>query len=84
MFSFTATGDGIHFDSKFYTILIVAIFFSFWGGFKAIEKWQERLFAEKQKSRRIILMSLFSIIFFIISLSAITSSGFNPFIYFRF
>ncbi|MBE9483363.1 MAG: MBOAT family protein [Bacteroidetes bacterium] len=84
MFSFTVAGDGVHFDSKFYTILIVAVFFSFWGGFKAIERWQERLFAEKQKNRRIILMSVFSIIFFIISLSAITSSGFNPFIYFRF
>jgi len=84
MFSFTAGSDGILFDSKFYSILIVAVFFSFWGGFKAIEHWQERLFAEKQRNRTITLMVLFSIIFFIISLSAITSSGFNPFIYFRF
>jgi alginate O-acetyltransferase complex protein AlgI len=84
MFSFSMNGENIFFDNKFYTILIIAIFFSFWGGFKAIERWQERLFAEKQKHRKIILMSVFSIIFFIISLSAITSSGFNPFIYFRF
>ncbi len=84
MFSFTAPGDGISFDSKFYTILIIAIFFSFWGGFKAIERWQERLFAEKQTNRSIYLMVVFSILFFVISLSAITSSGFNPFIYFRF
>lgn len=84
MFDFTAAGDGITFSSKFYTILIIAIFFSFWGGFRAIERWQERLFAEKQTNRSIILMVVFSVIFFIISLSAITSSGFNPFIYFRF
>ena len=84
MFSFSVAGDGILFDSKFYTILLIAIFFSFWGGFKAIERWQERLFAEKQTNRSIILMVVFSIIFFILSLSAITSSGFNPFIYFRF
>ncbi len=84
MFSFTAIGDGIIFDSKFYTILIVAIFFAFWGGFKGIENWQVRLFGEKQSFRSIIWMILFSIIFFVISLSAITSSGFNPFIYFRF
>lgn len=84
MFSFTTNGENVFFDNKFYTMLVFAIFFSFWGGFKAIERWQERLFAEKQKNRKIILMSVFSIIFFIISLSAITSSGFNPFIYFRF
>lgn len=84
MFSFTSVGDGVIFDSKFYTILIIAVFFSFWGGFKAIENWQERLFAEKQTNRTITLMVVFSILFFIISLSAITSSGFNPFIYFRF
>jgi alginate O-acetyltransferase complex protein AlgI len=84
MFDFTAADDGITFSSKFYTILIIAIFFSFWGGFRAIERWQEKLFAEKQTNRSIILMVVFSVIFFIISLSAITSSGFNPFIYFRF
>jgi alginate O-acetyltransferase complex protein AlgI len=84
MFSFSSAGDGVYFDSKFYTILIIAIFFSFWGGFTAIEKWQERLFAEKQRNRTITFMVVFSILFFIISLSAITSSGFNPFIYFRF
>jgi len=84
MFSFTVAGDGITFSSKFYTILIIAIFFSFWGGFRAIERWQERLFAEKQSNRTMILMVVFSVVFFIISLSAITSSGFNPFIYFRF
>jgi len=84
MFSFSGMDDGIFFDNKFYTILVVAIFFSFWGGFNSIERWQERLFAEKQNNRRITLMVVFSILFFIISLSAITSSGFNPFIYFRF
>ena len=84
MFLVTSGGEHFYFDAKFYTILIVAVFFSFWGGYKAIERWQERLFAEKQRNKTIILMSLFSIIFFIISLSAITSSGFNPFIYFRF
>ena len=84
MFAFKGGTDGVFFDTKFYSILIVAIFFSFWGGFKAIENWQERLFAEKQGNTTITLMVLFSVIFFVISLSAITSSGFNPFIYFRF
>jgi alginate O-acetyltransferase complex protein AlgI len=84
MFAFSGGNEGYYFDSKFITIMVIAIFFSFWGGFNFIEKWQERLFARNQNNRRIILMSIFSIIFFLISLSAITSSGFNPFIYFRF
>jgi len=84
MFAFTAEASQFNFESKFYTILVVAVFFSFWGGIKAIERWQDKLFAEDQRNRTFILMSVFSIIFFIISLSAITSSGFNPFIYFRF
>jgi alginate O-acetyltransferase complex protein AlgI len=84
MFSFTSTGEGVSFGSKFYSILAIAVFFSFWGGFRSIERWQERLFAEKQKNTTIALMLMFSIVFFIISLAAITSSGFNPFIYFRF
>jgi alginate O-acetyltransferase complex protein AlgI len=84
MFSFSGGYDNIYFDSKFISIIIIAIFFSFWGGFRKIEKWQERLFAQDQKSRTIIMMSIFAILFFLISLSAINSSGFNPFIYFRF
>lgn len=84
MFSFSSFDDGIYFDSKFYTILVIAIFFSFWGVLKGIENWQVKLFAEKQRIKSIVWMSIFSILFFIISLSAITSSGFNPFIYFRF
>ncbi len=84
MFAFSGSGESVFFDSKFYSILVIAVFFSFWGGFRAIERWQERLFAEKQKNKTIAWMTVFSVIFFIISLSAITSSGFNPFIYFRF
>ncbi|MDT8394326.1 MAG: MBOAT family O-acyltransferase [Bacteroidales bacterium] len=84
MFAFSSGGEQLWFDSKFITMMVAAVFFSFWGGFRAIERWQERLFAQTQKSRTIILMSIFSVVFFLICLSAITSSGFNPFIYFRF
>jgi alginate O-acetyltransferase complex protein AlgI len=84
MFVYESSGSMVYLDPKFYTIFIVAVFFSFWGGFKSIERWQARLFAEKQGNRNIILMSIFAIIFFVLSLSAINSSGFNPFIYFRF
>jgi alginate O-acetyltransferase complex protein AlgI len=84
MFSFNFNNDQLYFENKFYTILIIAFFFSFYGGIGKIEKWQENLFMQRKPLRVIFLMFSLSILIFILSLSSITSSGFNPFIYFRF
>jgi len=84
MFSFQFVEDTIEFETKFYTILIIAVFFSFWGGFKIIENWQNKLFEQGKKTATILIMMVISVMIFIISLGSITSSGFNPFIYFRF
>jgi alginate O-acetyltransferase complex protein AlgI len=71
-------------DTRFYNILTLAFVFSFWGTIKAVEPWQERILGEKQTNIAIVIMFFFSVVFFVVSLSSITSSGFNPFIYFRF
>lgn len=84
MFSFEGGWNDIHLDQKFYAILIIGAFFSLWGGVPAIERWQEKILGEKQKNSTIYLMVAFSVIFLIICVASITSSGFNPFIYFRF
>lgn len=84
MFVFDGTDDDISLNVKFFAILLVAIFFSFWGGIRKIEIWQEKLFAEGKTSRSLVAMVMVSIVLFIICLGSITSSGFNPFIYFRF
>jgi alginate O-acetyltransferase complex protein AlgI len=84
MFSFDLANDAIYFNSKFYTILAIAFIFAFWGGFQKIERWQERLFAQNKQSTSIIVMFCTSLIILIVSIGSITSSGFNPFIYFRF
>lgn len=84
MFAFNFDYDGLYFDGKFYGILIIAVFFSFYGGFSRIEKWQEYIFRERKSLRVLIPMFIISILIFVISLGYITSSGFNPFIYFRF
>ena len=83
MFSFTA-GPAIYISNKVWTILITGAVFGFWAGFGKIEQWQEKLFSKKQSLRTLAFMTFASALFFIISLAAITSSGFNPFIYFRF
>ena len=84
MFSFEFANDSIYFDKKFYTILIIAIIFSFWGGFQKIESWQENLFAQYKGRKTILIMFSISLLILIVSIGSITSSGFNPFIYFRF
>ena len=84
MFVFNFQGDDFSFNSKFYTILVFAIFFSFWGGFRKIEEWQKKLFSQDKKLRSLIVMMIVSVTLLILSLGSITSSGFNPFIYFRF
>jgi len=84
MFSLEGGITEIYLDSKFYFIMVIAIFFSFWGGFTRIEKWQEKLFAQKQRNASIYWMIVFSVIFLIICVASINSTGFNPFIYFRF
>ncbi|MBI9039476.1 MAG: MBOAT family protein, partial [Bacteroidales bacterium] len=84
MFSFDFSPTSYFLNEKFFIILFIAIFFSFWGISKKIELLQNRLFFTEKKDVSIILMSGFAIIFMIISLASITSSDFNPFIYFRF
>ncbi len=84
MFAFNFKHDQLYFENKFYGILLIAIFFSFFGGILKIEKWQENLYKQGKPLRIIFPMLAVAILIFIVSLSSITSSGFNPFIYFRF
>jgi len=83
MFSFRSAENSIWLHSKFWTMLVIAILFSFWGGFKRIDQWIIRLY-DTPKNGAILTFSFLAILFFILCVATITSSGFNPFIYFRF
>ena len=83
MFSFTG-GPAVYISQEVWIILAIGLFFGFWASTGKIEKWQDKLFAKKQKMRTLVIMTFASVVFFTLSLAAITSSGFNPFIYFRF
>lgn len=83
MFSFTA-GPSVYVSQKVWIILVIGAFFGFWAMAGNIEKWQVKLFSKEQKMSTLVIMTAASAILFIVSLAAITSSGFNPFIYFRF
>ncbi|MBN3035340.1 MAG: MBOAT family protein [Bacteroidales bacterium] len=84
MYAFTPAADQYYFDAKMRFMLLLGGFFSFVAIFRGIEPLQEHIFAKSKKPVTLLIMTLASAISFIICLSSITSSGFNPFIYFRF
>jgi alginate O-acetyltransferase complex protein AlgI len=83
MFSFISRENNLWLNSKFWTMLAIAVVFSFIGASKKVEKWQERLYS-LPGDRTIIGFAFLAILLFILSEATITSSGFSPFIYFRF
>ena len=65
--------------------LAVAVFFSFVYAFKVGKTWEAYVFKKENYSLSANLgFGVLSAVLFLVSLSSITSSGFNPFIYFRF
>jgi alginate O-acetyltransferase complex protein AlgI len=83
MFSFSG-GEDILVSSEVWITMIFAAAFSFWAYFPVIEHWQAKLFGKQQRFWVLVIMTVISLFFLVISLGSITSSGFNPFIYFRF
>ncbi|MCF8371077.1 MAG: hypothetical protein K9H64_05605 [Bacteroidales bacterium] len=71
-------------NREMWAILAVSFLFSFSPAFKPGRKIMEHLFREEYALPSSILYSGFAIVVLLLSVGAITSSGFNPFIYFRF
>lgn len=84
LFSWDLRYCDISLNLKFWTILAVAVFFSFWGGINKIEILQMRWFNDHRASYKLMLQSCAGLILLALSVSSITAYGFNPFIYFRF
>ncbi|MFZ4399038.1 MAG: MBOAT family O-acyltransferase [Bacteroidales bacterium] len=84
MFSFNFNLETLYFDSKFWFIMGIATFFSFIRLFKIGESLEKICFESRNSLSVHYSLTLISFLLFVISVSYITSSGFNPFIYFRF
>jgi alginate O-acetyltransferase complex protein AlgI len=85
LFEFNFSGNGYYLDREFITMLIIAIFFAFITVSKNGLKLEEKIFYLKEYTiTGYIVASILLIITLFISVSSILSSGFNPFIYFRF
>ena len=83
MFSFSEGINDIWLSSKYWTVLIIAVIFSFWSGIKKIEQWGGQIYHSPSNSI-LVIMTLFSILLLIICEANINAAGFSPFIYFRF
>ncbi|MFI5148225.1 MAG: MBOAT family O-acyltransferase [Bacteroidia bacterium] len=72
------------FKKDFVTLLAVAALFSFFTLIPGASRWQDKLYSNVHANTGHIVLTVVSLLLFILSLSSITSADFNPFIYFRF
>ncbi len=71
-------------DKAFYSLFIIAFLFSFFVLLPYGKKIQDSLFFGSFGTRKVAVMFVVSFLLLVISVSYITTTGFNPFIYFRF
>jgi len=83
LFTFHGGESEIWLNPKFWTMMVIAIIFSFMGIVKKFESWTEKFYFNPGNTL-MITASLVAILLFILNEATITSSGFSPFIYFRF
>lgn len=85
MFEFDFSPQIHYLDTEFYAVLIIAIFFAFFTYFKVGLKLEKNIFyVDKYSVINHFFATFIFLILFLLSVASITSSGFNPFIYFRF
>ncbi len=84
MFSFNYFTPLSFFNVEFYTILFIAVLFSFITFNKYGRKIETLTFYSSYNTFGHLFMFALSLILFLISAAYITSFGFNPFIYYRF
>ena len=83
LFSFE-TNKPYLFSLESKTMLFVALFFSFFAITKRTLRLQQAVYVQDYTHVRHVVMLVCTMVLFMLSVAAITSSGFNPFIYFRF
>lgn len=84
MFSFNFSSFPITENLEFYIVLLFAMIFSFFAFFPKAQFIQQKIFNSAYSLRLTTSMFIVSVFIFLLSVASITSSGFNPFIYFRF
>lgn len=84
MFSFNNRAADFMITPQLTILLITSGIFAFAAIFKKVERWQMRIFTGINSLTGLIILTISSVLLFILGLSQVTATGFNPFIYFRF
>ncbi|MEN9522082.1 MAG: hypothetical protein RL065_459 [Bacteroidota bacterium] len=84
MISFSSMNLEMPMNSKFVTTLLIAILFSFAAVSNVVQQKMLTWYQLPQQKIALSVKLIIAIIFFLVSVSYITSNQFNPFIYFRF
>jgi len=84
MFSFQFEGATLNGGLAFYFTLGIAVFFSFFALKKGIEQWQHVFLSRPAGFKAYVVRAIVACIALLLCVGYISSSGFNPFIYFRF
>ncbi len=84
MFSFEGGFPAWRFDAQFWIILLIGAFFAFFGTIRGVEAWQELQLKVPYSTRKTWAGGLIAIILLVYCMASLTTTGFNPFIYFRF
>ncbi|MBP7506183.1 MAG: MBOAT family protein [Prolixibacteraceae bacterium] len=69
---------------EFYTFLLIAAFFAFFTYSNKGKSIQDNVYFNFYPKRRHVAVAAIALLLLMLSISSITSFGFNPFIYFRF
>lgn len=84
MFSISNAPSTIQLGKEFWVTIVIATFFAFLTLTKFGKRWQDYVFFQKRSVKSHFILFSISAILLLLCISYITSSGFNPFIYFRF
>lgn len=82
MFAFT--GGGVGFKDEVKLAMLAAVVFSFMAVIPKVEAWQEKMLLPGYGLGRTLLYGFSTLVLLVTCVGIIASTGFNPFIYFRF
>ena len=83
LFQFRGGENDIWLNPKFWTMLVFGALFAFSGAVKRVDAWVARLY-DRPANMLIIVFTIMALAFFVLDVATVSSSGFSPFIYFRF
>lgn len=84
MFVFDGGFPAWRFDTQFWIILLAGAFFGFFGMIRGIESWQDKQLKVPYSTQKTWIGGLIAVVLLVYCMASLTTSGFNPFIYFRF